>query len=441
MPEVTDHEWVLPASIPFEDLKAADLEECVYWLLDAMGAKDLEWRTGGKGGGAADGGRDLEASLFVPDSDGELVEQKWWVECKGRKGTVDPDDVKSAVNNALAYKGIDCVIIATNSRFSNPTRDWVQEWQRNHPRPKINLWDRAHLERYLSRHPDVVLRLFSEALSLQGRFQAMETRFWNKLEYVAPQALTDIWKSRDDIDMTAMGVFAAIANEFSQGTINNRPWGAVLEKESIAEVLSVGLVNAFYLCIRSSKAGADQKIIMRAFAYLILLALKDSPPEQVERLVSTSICRGDEDGMPKEAREMLLMPIADQLQSELQDVCASDCERISMLDRNVLTGDKDEVEDYWLRLEPDGVEEETDRRILRLEKHDAPCRVGFHVDKDHGCPLFEFEPTIDNFGAFLSIIQRVTKFRRNESAMARREKEAREYEIKGKHRAQDAGSS
>ena len=65
-------EWVLPAEIPFGDLKARDLEECVYWLLDAMGARDLEWRTGGSGDGAADGGRDLEAVFYVPSPDGEM---------------------------------------------------------------------------------------------------------------------------------------------------------------------------------------------------------------------------------------------------------------------------------------------------------------------------------------------------------------------------------
>jgi hypothetical protein len=57
-------EWVLPASIPFADLKGRDLEECVYWLFDAMGAKDLEWRTGGSGGGAPDGPSDREAVHF-----------------------------------------------------------------------------------------------------------------------------------------------------------------------------------------------------------------------------------------------------------------------------------------------------------------------------------------------------------------------------------------
>ncbi|WP_321920605.1 restriction endonuclease [Paraburkholderia tropica] len=153
MPENTERDWVLPTEIPFSELKGKDLEECVYWLLDAMGAKDLEWRIGGAGGGAADGGRDLEAHFFEPDEEGELRPQRWWVECKGRSGTVESQEVKEACNNALAYEGIDRLIIATNTQFSNPTRDWVKEWQRTFSRPRVQLWDRAHLERYLSRHP------------------------------------------------------------------------------------------------------------------------------------------------------------------------------------------------------------------------------------------------------------------------------------------------
>lgn len=46
---LSSKEWVLPAPIPFADLKRQDLEECVFWPMDAMGAKDLEWRLGGKG--------------------------------------------------------------------------------------------------------------------------------------------------------------------------------------------------------------------------------------------------------------------------------------------------------------------------------------------------------------------------------------------------------
>ena len=51
---------VLPSEIPWLDLTGRDLEECLYWLLHGLGGRDLEWRLGGSGGGATDGGRDLE---------------------------------------------------------------------------------------------------------------------------------------------------------------------------------------------------------------------------------------------------------------------------------------------------------------------------------------------------------------------------------------------
>jgi hypothetical protein len=120
MNDETAKEWVLPASIPFENLKGKDLEECVYWLFDAMGAKDLEWRTGGGGSGAPDGGRDLEAHFYTPGADNEIESQTWWIECKGSGRTVDPDQVKSAVVNAQMRSDLDYIVIVTNSQFSNP---------------------------------------------------------------------------------------------------------------------------------------------------------------------------------------------------------------------------------------------------------------------------------------------------------------------------------
>lgn len=419
MPDEDVKEWVLPAAIPFKELKGQDLEECVYWLVDAMGAKDLEWRTGGSGGGAADGGRDLEARFFHPGKDGELSSQKWWIECKGRSGTVEADEVKSAVNNALAYEGIDHLVIATNTQFSNPTRDWVKEWQKKHPVPKVQLWDKAQLERYLSRHPDVVLRLFSQALSLQGRFLAMESRFWNKLEFVNQPTLADLWKDRENIEFTSMGMFALIANEFANGEITHRPWGAILTPVSLIETVANGLYNALYILYRASNAGVDQKILVRSYAYLILVALDNLTFEKATDLVIDSLKRGKPGTLPDEALKMLLMPIADQLLSEMQDVCSSDCERISCFDRNVLTENKDEVEGYWLRFEPDGLEEQKERRTLRLEKLDASCKVGFPVNKDVSCPLFEFRPSIKNVGDLLKLVQRVAKFRKAEAAEKR----------------------
>jgi hypothetical protein len=429
-------EWLVPASIPFAELKGRDLEECVYWLFDAMGAKDLEWRTGGSGGGAADGARDLEASFYTPVGDGEIEAQKWWIECKGRTGTVEPDAVKAAVNNAAAIDGLDYIVIATNTQFSNPTLEWVKAWQGKNPRPKVKLWDRSQLERYLSRHPDVVLRLFSEALSLQGRFQAMEIRFWNKLEFTAPGTRAALWKSRDQIEITVMGMFAAIANEFASGGIVSRPWAASLGIESLSAVLYTAFQNIAYLAIRCTSAGVDQKIIFRSLAYLILVALDRCPADYVTDLIIDALNRGKKDFFPDEVQEVLLMPVVHQLLAEIQDVCSSKCERMMPLDRAALPQDEDEVDDYWLRLEKVGTEEESNepRRFVRIENFNAPCVVGFPVDKDNGCPLFSCETNVKNTGTLLAVIKRVIAFRKAQAAEKRRAEKLADAQRRAKTR-------
>jgi len=423
MPDKPTTDWVLPASIPFAELKRKDLEECVYWLFDAMGAKDLEWRTGGSGDGAPDGGRDLEAKFYTPGADSEIESQTWWIECKGRKGTVEPSEVQSAIVNAQAKNGLDYLVIATNTQFSNPTRDWAKEWGQKNPRPKIKLWDSAHLERLLSRYPEVVLRLFSEALSLDGRFKAMESRFWNKLEFVVPKTLSDLWKARKETEFTARGIFAAIANEFANGDITHRSWAAHLSGESLLDALGVGLVNTSYLAMRSYKNGIDQKPITRALAYLILCALEILPSEAVAQFVTRNVYRDGTDTLPDNVKDFLLMPIVDQLLSEIQDICTSDCRRIISIRRKELTEDNDEVDTYWLRFEPSGIEEDCEeKRYLRIESTNELCKVGFPVDKDNGCPLFRIEPAANNVDDLLAVIKRVAAYRKGQAADERQRK-------------------
>src|SRR5262249_40755353 len=144
---------VVPSQIPWERLRGKDLEECVYWLLDSMGAKDLVWRVGGKGGGAADQGRGLECVFYVPGPDGEAQRQRWWIEVKGRTGTLERDAVESAVNHAAGSPEVDSLVIVTNTRFSNPTRDWVKNAQRKHSALRVSLWDHTNLERLVVQHP------------------------------------------------------------------------------------------------------------------------------------------------------------------------------------------------------------------------------------------------------------------------------------------------
>lgn len=417
MSSSNNKEWILPASIPFADLKRTDLEECVYWLLDAMGAKNLEWREGGTGGGAADGGRDLEAQFFIPNDDGELFPQKWWIECKGRSKTVEPQAVRDAVTNAVAFTGLDTLIIVTNSLFSNPTRDWVREWQLKYPKPRVELWDRNQLERYLSRHPDVVLRLFSEALSPDGQYQAMTQRFWNKIEYIPTESRKAFWKERYNIKHSEMGIFALIANEFANGNISHRPWGAVLDAKTLYETLNFGLVNVIYLISRSSRGKTEQSPIVRTISYLILVSLDIWPASVVAELVTHSLFHGKLEQAPESMREYLLMPIVDQLLSEMQEVCSSDCSRMSSTRTVLKMKNGEEIEKYWLRLEGKGAEEvDAPEEFLLIEGLKQPCAVGFSVDETHSCPLFSMKPDIENIEAILTTIKQVADFRRKQSA-------------------------
>ena len=411
-----ENKWVEPASIPFERLKGRDLEECVYWLFDALGAKNLEWRTGGKGGGAADGGRDLEAHFYTPNVDDELEPKVWWIECKGRKDTVEKSEVQEAANNALARGDLDYVVIATNTQFSNPTLDWIKEWQKTHPKPKVKLWDKSQLERLLSRHPSVVLRLFSGALSSQGQAEAMESRFWNRLELSSEGTLAKIWTERGSIEFTALGMFAAIVSELSNGDISKRAWGALLDIQSLAEVLHLALVNAPYLLIKCSETGINQTPILRAISYLILAALRELPAENVAELITDSLFREDQMEMPEQVRLMLLLPITDQLLSEMQDICSDDCVRVSSCKRAKFTQSADEIETYWERFQTtDTQDDKNDGRYLLIESKAAPCAVGFQVNEETSCPLFAIEPDDKNVGSLLAILKRVSEFRFNEA--------------------------
>lgn len=411
-------EWLLPTSIPFDTLKAKELEECVYWLMDALGAKDLEWRVGGRGGGATDGGRDLEAYFYTPGADGEIERQTWWIDCKGRKETVEPDAVKSVVTNAEAYAAVDYIVIVTNTHFSNPTRDWVKEWQKKHSKPKVKLWDCTQLERLLSQHPEVVLRLFSEALSLQGQLQSLENRFWNKFEFVGPKTLIDLWKCRKEVELSEMAIFAIIINEFANGDIVRRPWGAVLGPKLLLKTLVIGLFNLGYLAMRGHIVGISERLLARTFTYLILCMLDILPPNEVAELIMTGINRGEEVDMPEYVQELLLGPIADQMLSEMQDVCASDCKRITAFDRSTLVENKDAIDNYWSRFHDNGANEPAEKMTVLLEKLDEHCKVGFSVDKNNHCPLFQIQATPKNISEFMGIIFRVAAFRKKQAIKA-----------------------
>jgi hypothetical protein len=361
---------VLQGKIPWENLKGAILEECIYWLLHSMGARDLQWRIGGAGQGAADGGRDLEATFYLSGPDGDLTPQKWWVDAKGRKRTVEKAAVMAAAHNA---QGIDVLVIATNAVFSNPTIDWVKDWNSQNKGPKVQLWDRSKIERLLCSHPDVVGRLFSQALSPQGRLEMLRAQFWNHGIRAESSLLKRLWVERKQLNWDTRDRIAVIASEFANGNITERAWGSTLGSEDIMDVFKSALINGPGTFLRLHKAGHGLAEYYEFLAYLLLNMLIRFKTESVAEYMD-SVWKNCEIEFSKDIQEMVIGPMVYRLEQELFDLCMSDCFRVTAKP-NVLNAR--DVKDYWERLRVRDVLPKIEKESLFMEINSVKCKVGF----------------------------------------------------------------
>jgi hypothetical protein len=376
-----------------------------------MGAKDLEWRIGGKRGGAADQGRDLELTFFTPSPDGTLTKQTWWVEAKGRSGTVAASEVQKAVLNAAGNSNIEVLVVATNTNFSNPTREWVKEWQRAHRVPIVKLWERTELEALCSKNPLAVIRLYAKALSPQGKVAVVSTKLWEYASFVDEPTLRSIWEQRESVTLDERALFALTASELANGDIGLRSWALRVPDNILAASLYSGLINFLYLVFRANENGVRQEPLIRAISYLILVATRRIGQTSVSSLLS-SIWDDMKVGKYREkVREFILEPILGTLQTELKDVCASDCRRV-MTDPALLQAD--EIEFYWDRLKTNRGVERARKSILTVESLKQPCKVGFSVGKKTGCPLCHVQKPHSDIVKFIRVVDRVTRFRSSE---------------------------
>lgn len=401
----------IPTEVPWQDLKGKDLEELLYWLFDSMGAKELEWRIGGSGSGTSDQGRDLELSFYVSTPDGDLVKQRWWVETKGRAGTVEPFEVKSAVINAAGKTDIDVVVIATNTNFSNPTRDWVKEWQSTHARPRIKLWERTELESYCSKSPIAVIRLFAKALTSQGKLEVAKAKLWDYATFTDEPTLIKLWNDREELDIDARALLAIVASEMANGDIEARSWAMHVDSDLVTETLGDGLINFLYLVFRANENGVRQTPVIRSLAYLTLVCAHRIGVDSASALLAKVWESVEGREYPEELRKLILQPVLSTLNDEVRDVCISDCSRVHT-DRITLR--ENEVETYWRRLSLLQENPKQDDRILTIELCETPCKVGFQLDKEHSCPLCHNDEPETNIAETLRVIRVVSDVRRND---------------------------
>ncbi|MFF3653312.1 restriction endonuclease [Streptomyces sp. NPDC002181] len=403
--------------ILWEKVSGLQLEELLYGLLDAMGANRLVWRAGSTSGiTASDGGRDLEAVFDRPGPDGELDRQTWWTECKGRSSTVERGAVQQAVLDASARAELDVLVVATNSRFSNPTRDWVDERTRAFARPMVRLWDRDQLDRLVQRYPTVAARYLPNSLSDEERLRMLVMRFQELGEEPTALDLQFFWKRRDWLTVLESSLLSEAVAMFlyAEGIQipRQRPWWQLLTEPDTPAALVTALVNLPSWLGKADMARPLESMRVWAASSRILNASLLLLPEDLAAPLTCDIWEfvtgGEEIKEDSQQLQLwhdsVLIPALAFARNDLLEPCAQDCSRVtadSPHEVNSLGG----VEVWDLLVA--GGQKEPDS-FLVIESLGEPCTVG--ADVSDGCPLVvSNKVTPENI---VQSLQRVLKFRK-----------------------------
>jgi len=215
----------------------------------------------------------LEGTLQV-ETLGELQPQRWWTEAKGRTGTVEKSAIEKALLNAHTRGEADLLLIATNTQFSNPTRDMVEDWQKKHPRPKVLLWQRENLEAQISRHLSAVSRLFTRAMSVQERLAFAGSQFWNHARCPTEDELSMFWRERDNLKWSDQLLIMVLAGEAAHRNLHERAWLATRPRRDIKAVLMTMIANAIPISERAEAFGSREDAMMEMFAHVVLSAIR-----------------------------------------------------------------------------------------------------------------------------------------------------------------------
>jgi len=397
----SERELVVPSEIPWSSLTGQALEELLFWLCHDLGAQDVHWRTGA-GGASADGSRDVEAT-FHEVADGVLNRRHWWLQAKGRSGTVEPMAVKETVITAAGDSEVDCVVVATNSGFSNPTRDWVRQFQRGHTRPDVLLWDRNDLERMLVDHPSVVVRVAPSALSPQGQVDAIVARFLHSVRLPGEHELRSVWAVRGDLELSMRARVALACAELSHGDPEGRAWLLEQDEGYLLMSCALALVDLPPLAFRAHEFGVDEGPLLELGTYVIEVALARLTPALTRALVANPYRFFEDAGDMEEAaslvREYFYDPAISRARRRLGAACAGDC--TGMMADGLDAGSPN----AFARLTGPR-ERDVDDDYLDIEKLDGTCAVGLELDEARTCPWFRdvaLEEVVDELHHALAV--------------------------------------
>ncbi len=133
-------------------LSPTDFENLVYDLAVLRGLRNATWRTPG-----ADGGRDIEGTATAVDLAGRVTVEKWYVECKRYKASVDWPTVREKIAYAENHRA-DYLLLCTTASLSPQCKDELAVRESRGERPRVRFWDGADLESLVAQNPVLLVK-------------------------------------------------------------------------------------------------------------------------------------------------------------------------------------------------------------------------------------------------------------------------------------------
>lgn len=374
----------LESGLDFSGITPVELENLVFHLLDEMGFSNIQWRKGGEGNSATDGGRDLEAT-FWSVRPGVSREEKYWFEVKYRTGQLEKHQVQSTVLNASGNDSKDNVVIITNKTVSNPTLDWLGEFQASHKTPVVTIWQGHDLEILLRKNARTLARFLPSSLAFSGRCKVIESKFSNLMLLPSGGELDELWEMRDSYYENPILTLAACLAEVAYGDTVKHPWGMEIDEARLVSVLATGVLNVFPFLIKFESLNRDQAVFSEGLSYLIQCLLVRCGSAIVAKVLfePEQLAEKDRD-LPVELRVIRYKPIIDSIYYDLAIHCsANHCMKLHHLS-------PEEKGSYFQRFTKLTERPEKDARYLVMQSIKDACKLGL-VLKEQYCPLGDDE--------------------------------------------------
>ncbi len=170
----------------FSGISDTRFEEFVFDLLHLLGFVNIDWRKGTpRNTSPADRGRDIVAQQLREDVDHTKHLETWFVDCKHFSRAVPPVELGNLLAWAEADRP-DVVLFVVSGFLSNPSKDFLESYRRNHRPPfKIKYWERPQLQRLAGRRTSLLrkYRLVEIPIRPVREILKAEEEFFDRIWY------------------------------------------------------------------------------------------------------------------------------------------------------------------------------------------------------------------------------------------------------------------